>query len=252
MVTAPLGAGASASAQTPDSISGSAASQSATPLPSATPGAPQAVPEASQQANPATPVVPQQPPVVSNPLPPLQTSIWNEIGTHVDAIRFDGVRFGENDPLLGQLTQKAGQPLDPEKVRADQNRLFTSGRYRDLSLSAVKTATGVILIYAGVPRYYVGRVVILGVGSERLTSLLEFATRMDPGTAYTEAEVPAALDGLKASLAENGFYEPLINIETARDEANGQVNVTLQVKPGPQARIGAGTVSGKDPGISVA
>ena len=245
-----MGGTMTAFAQTPDSINGSAASQSATPPPSATPSAPQTVPEASQQANPATPAVPQQPPVVSNPLPPLQTSIWNEAGTHVDAIRFDGVRFGENDPLLNQLTQKVGQPLDPQKVRADQNRLFTSGRYRDLSLSGVKTATGIILIYAGVPRYYVGRVVILGVDSERLTSLLEFATKMDPGTPYTEAEVPAALDGLKSSLAENGYYQPTVDLHTGMDDRGHQVNVTVTIKVGPQARVGKVEVTGKDPGVT--
>ncbi len=246
----PLLCVAGVAAQSPTTLSGQAASQSAVPTPSVVPGSPQAVPEASQQANPATPTVPQQPPVVTNPLPPVTTSIWNEGGTNVAAVRFDGVHFAEKDPLLGQLTQKIGEALDPEKVRADLARLFMSGRYRDISVSGVRTADGLILIYAGVPRYYIGRVVILGVDSERLTSLLEFATRLDPGTPYTEAEIPAALDGVKSSLAENGFYQPTINVTTDQDDAGDQVNVTVAVKTGPKARVGKVTVSGKDPGIS--
>lgn len=238
-------------AQTPGTLNGSAASQTAEPTPSANPSAPVAVPEASRQANPATPTVAQTPPVVSNPLPPLATSVWSEGGVPVEAIRFDGVHFGEEDPLLKQLTQKTGQPLDPEKVRADLVRLFNSGRYRDISLNAVRTSTGLILIYAGVPRFYVGRVVIQGVGSERLTSLLEFATKLDPGTPYTEAEIPAALNGIKSSLAENGFFQPTIDIQTEPDVVGNQMNVTVGVKTGPQARVGAVAVTGKDPGISV-
>ena len=236
-------------AQSPGTLNTQSAGQPAPATPSANPTAPEAVPEASQQANPATPTVPQTPPVVTDALPALSTSVWGKVGVHVAAIRFDGVHFGENDPILAQLTQKAGQPLDPEKVRADLARLFKSGRYRDIALSGVTTSNGLVLIYAGVPRYYVGRISILGVPDERLTSLLEFATKLDPGTAYTETEIPAAVDGVKQSLADNGFYQPTVDISTMMDNAGEQVNVTVLVKTGPQAHIGAVTVSGKDPGI---
>ena len=242
-------------AQSPGTLNNGAASQPAAATPSAIAGAPQAVPEVSQQANPAslaTSNVPQTPPVVTNPLPPLETSVWSLGGQNVSAIRFDGVHFGENDPLLAQLVQKSAQPLDPQKVRADMARLFKSGRYRDISVNSVHTDNGLILIYAGVPRYYVGRVVILGVGSERLTSLLEFATKLDPGMPYSENQIPAALDGVKSSLAENGYYQPTIHIDTLSDDAGDQVNVTVAIKTGPQARVGTVTVSGKDPGITAA
>ncbi len=237
-------------AQTPGVLNNQSAAQPSAATPSVNPSAPQAVPEASQAANPAAPSVPQTPPVVTNALPALETPVWNEGGVHVAAIRFDGVHFGENDPLLAQLTQKAGQPLDPEKVRADLERLFKSGRYRDISLNSVRTANGVILIYAGVPRFYIGRVSIIGVASDRLASLLEFATKLDPGTPYTETEIPAALDGVKATLAENGYYQPVVGIATAREDAGAQMNVTVTVAIGPQARIGAVSVTGKDSGIT--
>ena len=247
-----LGPVADVAAQSPGTLNTQSAGTPADATPSANPSAPQAVPEASQQPNPAAPSVPQTPPVVTNALPALATTVWNEAGTRVDAIRFDGVHFSENDPLLAQLTQKAGQPLDPEKVRADLMRLFNSGRYRDISLSGVRNANGLILIYAGVPRFYVGRVSIVGVSSERLTSLLEFATKLDPGTPYTETEIPAALDGVKESLAENGYYQPTITIATVTDNIGHQIDVTVTVVIGPQASIGNVSVSGKDPGVSPA
>ncbi len=195
--------------------------------------------------------MPQVPPVVTNALPALPSSVWNQGGTNVAAIRFDGVTFAENDPTVTRLTQKAGQPLDPLKVRADLVQLFNSGRYRDISLSAETGADGLTLIYAGVPRYYIGRVQIVGVDSERLSSLLEFATKLDPGTAYTETDIPAALDGVKESLAENGYYQPTIDITTQRDDVGHQINVAIDVQIGPQALVGAVAVAGKDPGISV-
>ena len=237
-------------AQAPTTMNTQSAGQNPAPTPSVNPNAAQAVPEASQQANPSSPNVPQAPPVVTNPLPALVPSIWNEAGIQVTAIRFDGVHFSETDPILTQLTQKAGQPLDPEKVRADLARLFNSGRYRDISVSGVRNGQGMLLIYAGVPRYYIGRVEILGVQSEELTSLLEFATKLDPGTPYTETEVPAAIDGVKSSLADNGYYQPTIDVSSTKDDLGHQMNFTFMVEIGPQAHVGTVTVSGKDPGIT--
>jgi outer membrane protein insertion porin family len=240
-----------ASAQAPGNLNTGSAGQAAPATPSANPSAPQAVPEASQTPNPASPTVPQVPPVVTNPLPALGTSVWSQAGTNVAAVRFDGVTFAQTDPTITQLTQKAGQPLDPEKVRADLVHLFNSGRYRDISLSAETGASGLTLIYAGVPRYYIGRVEIVGVTSERLTSLLEFATKLDPGRPYTETDIPTALDGVKESLAENGYYQPTLNVTTEKDDIGHQINVSVEVQIGPQARVGTVAVTGKDPGISV-
>ncbi len=246
-----LATGSMAHAQSPSLLNSQSASEPAAQAPSVNPAAPMAVPQASQEANPATPTVRQSPPVVTNPLPALTPSLWDESGAKVSAIRFDGVRFDEQDPLLKQLSQHAGQPLDPEKVRADLFRLFSSGRYRDLSANLVKTEAGMQLIYAGVPRYYIGRVDIAGVSSERLSSLFEFATKLDPGTPYTETEIPAALDGVKESLAENGFYQPTIDVATNMDDVGHQINFTFMIQIGPQAKVGKVRITGKDPGVSV-
>ena len=166
-------------------------------------------------------------------------------------MRFDGVVFSKGDALLDEMTQKAGTKLDPEAVRADLRRLFASGRYRDISVRSESADGGIALVYVGVPRYYVGRVQIVGVGSERLSSLLEFATRLEPGTAYTEALVPAAVDGVKQSLARNGFYESKVDVSTTRDDAGRQVDFVFKVVPGPQARVGNLAIEGNDVGFTL-
>jgi outer membrane protein assembly factor BamA len=106
------------------------------------------------------------------------------------------------------------------------------------------------LIYVGVPRYFVGRVTIAGVKDERLASLLEYATKLQPGTDYTEAAIPAATEGVRQALASNGYYEPAITVKTTVDEAGGQVNEEFSVQVGPQARVGKIAVEGNDPGLT--
>ena len=217
------------------------------------PNAPEGTPQASTAPAAQTPAGSDQSSSaeVTNPLQPLPESIWSKAGVPVTGIQFEGVTFAPHDPIVTNLTQKTGEALDPQNVRSDIRRLYASGRYRDISVWGEKNGNGLTLIYAGVPRYYVGRVEIVGAQQERLTSLLEFATKLDPGTPFSEAEIPAGLAGVKQSLEQNGYYEADVQVATARDDVNKQVNVTFTIKQGPQARVGKVSLDGKDPGITV-
>jgi outer membrane protein assembly complex protein YaeT len=189
--------------------------------------------------------------IVTNVRPALAGNVWSLAGKNVSAVNFEGVTFSQNDPIFGQLKQRAGQPLDPAKVRDDLRLLFASGRYRDISVSTQPSAGGVTLVYAGAPRYYVGRVKIQGVPSERLASLLEFATKLDPGTPFTDAALPAAVQAVRDALAQNGYYQPVVDEVTTLDDVGHQVNATFTVALGPQARVGNVAVEGKETGISL-
>jgi outer membrane protein insertion porin family len=180
----------------------------------------------------------------------LTTTLWDWKGLRVDKIVFDGVTFDATDTLPSELTQKVGEPLDPEKVRESTRRLFASGRYRDISVRGVKQGDAVTLIFAGPPRFYVGRVTIEGVKSERLTSLLQFAAKLSPGTAFTEPQIAAGAEGIKLILQQNGYYEPTVAAKTETDIAGSQVNAIYTVNVGPQARVGLVTVEGTNLGFT--
>lgn len=183
--------------------------------------------------------------------PGLKTTIFQLQGLKVEAIRFEGVVFGPDDALIKQLPQKAGEPLDSEKVRQSMRRLFATGRYRTIGVSGVRDGDTVTLIFRGPTRYFVGRVQIDGVKLEQLSSLLEYSTNLNPGTPYVETAVPAAMELLKQTLAQNGYYQPVISVRTQTDDATQQVNVTYQINIGPQARIGEVALQGTDPGLSL-
>ena len=180
----------------------------------------------------------------------LTTSVWEWKGLRVDKILFEGVTFDATDTLPQELAQKVGTPLDPQQVRESLRRLFVSGRYRDISVRGVREGDGVTLIYAGVARYYVGRVTIVGVKSEQLSSLLEFATKLSPGTAFTEAQIPAGTQAVKEMLQEQGYYESTVSASSEIDVPDSQVNVTYTVTVGPQARVGQIALLGADTGLT--
>ena len=85
----------------------------------------------AQTADTAGPVVANQPAQVTNTLPALPTSLWSKAGTKVTAVRFAGVTFEEKNQILSELKQKAGEPLDPDKVRADIAAAVCVGTLRE-------------------------------------------------------------------------------------------------------------------------
>jgi outer membrane protein assembly factor BamA len=174
----------------------------------------------------------------------LSTSLWDWKGLRVDKIQFEGVTFDATDTLPQELPQKTGMPLDPQLVRAGLRRLFASGRYVDISVRGVRAGDAVTLIFTGTERYYVGRVTIVGVKSDRLASLLEFATKLSPGTAFSEPQIEVGYTGIKDMLQQQGYYEPVISSDSKVDVAGDQVNVTYTVAIGPQARVGQITLTG--------
>ena len=170
-------------------------------------------------------------------------------------IRYEGVDFDKSDKLTAELSQKAGEPLDPAKVRQTTRRLFITGRYRNIAVRVEPTSpeadSPITLIFEGIARFYVGRVQILGVKDDRLTSLLQYGSKLNPGSSYTEADATTGIDALKLVLAQNGFYQPTVTVKTVSDTAGQQMNITYTVAIGPQARVGKVTIAGKDPGITI-
>jgi outer membrane protein insertion porin family len=173
-------------------------------------------------------------------------------GLRVENVEFQGVSFDAKDPLPAQLPQQVGQALDPAKVTSSVRKLFASGRYRDISVSGRSEGNGVTLIYVGKPRYFVGRVQIVGVKQERLAALLEYATKLQPGTQFTQSMIAAGTEGVRQSLASNGYFQPTVTATTTVDDAGDQVNATYSVNIGPQARVGQITLAGDGPGFTVA
>ncbi len=218
--------------------------------PGGTTTTPATVPQASQTDRPAgtqQATAPQLDSIGSG----LSTSVWAWKGLVVDKIEFEGVTFDKDDTLPDEIDQKVGQPLDPEKMRQSMRRLFDSGRYRDIELRGIRQGDRVTLIFAGRPRYYVGRVTIAGVSSDAMTSLLKYATKLNPGAALTAGAVAGGSEGIKQTLEQQGYYESKVSVERTTDEPNSQVNLVYTVTLGPQARVGQVSLDGSDPGMTI-
>jgi outer membrane protein assembly factor BamA len=144
-----------------------------------------------------------------------------------------------------------GDTLTVNNVRASLRRLYDSGLYDTIQVQGLRQSDGgVIVIFAGRPRLFIGRMQIFGIKNDRLQAQLAGSARLQPGTRYTQRKLSASQASIEQALTDNGFYEAKIERREQLDAPNSQVNVIYNIDPGRQAKVGNVKVDGT-PGMSL-
>jgi outer membrane protein assembly factor BamA len=202
----------------------------------------------------SSPVVSAQAAPAAIPLAPQdsrQGLLLDWAGLQVVSITFDGVREDLLKLLPSQLAQRAGEPLDPGKVRDSLRSLYATGLYQTVEVDGVRAGDHVSIIFSGVPRLFVGRVNVEGVKDERLDAVLDSATQLQAGTAYSESKAALAEPAIKTTLESNGYYRGQIATTKVIDHENSLVDVNFEVTTGDPARVGDVELTG-DSGLTEA
>ena len=90
-----------------------------------------------------------------------------------------------------------------------------------------------------------------GAKGATINTQLNRASQLAPGTRFTPAKLDLALEQMRATLAQNGFHEPVITHTLTAHPDEQLVDIAFHVVSGPQARVGTVSITG-DPGMSVA
>jgi outer membrane protein insertion porin family len=176
---------------------------------------------------------------------PGQGSLLDWEGLQVVSIAFDGVREDLLKPLPAQLPQQVGVPLDPGKVRESLRSLYATGLYQTIEVAGIRDGNNVSLIFSGDPRLFLGRVNVEGVKDERLDAVLDNATQLQAGTAYSESKVALAEPAVSAALQNNGYYRGQIAATKVIDHENSLVDINFYTTTGAQARVGDVELTGE-------
>jgi outer membrane protein insertion porin family len=171
-------------------------------------------------------------------------------GNKVTGIRFDGVKASMLGPLPAQLELKSGDTLTDEKVRASLKRLYDSGLYDTIQVQGLRSNGGVLVIFSGRPRLFIGRVQIFGIKDDRLQGRIAGSARLQPGTRYTQRKLDNSQAAIEQALTDNGFYQATVERREQLDAPNSQVNVIYNIHLGKQATIGNVKIDGT-PGMSL-
>ncbi|HEX4310293.1 MAG TPA: POTRA domain-containing protein [Acidobacteriaceae bacterium] len=181
---------------------------------------------------------------------PTSADLEGWAGLSVTNIGFEGVVANALDPLPAQLEQQPNAPLDPVRVRASLRRLYATGLYQSISVSGQRQGQGVALVFKGTPTLFLGRILVRGVKNSHLSNQLNYSTRLNPGTPFTEQKLNRAVSLLQQTLQQNGYYQASIVRHTAVDKTDAEINVQFNVNTGKTARVGDVAVEG-DSGMDV-
>lgn len=150
---------------------------------------------------------------------------------------------------------ETGAPLSPQALRRTVQRLFQTGRYRNVIVRSRpaepppgSTGAWVRLVVEALPvRIVAGVSVVLeGEHSPLDEAALRDASGIRAGEAFEDGDLDTASERIRAALARRGFRSADVSAG-ARGEAS--VSVELRVRPGAPVRVRSVRLAG-DPGPS--
>ncbi len=141
------------------------------------------------------------------------------------------------EELRAILPLQEGDRLEAQAVRETITRLYATGRYRDIVIDAQPLNPGSVeLVVRTTPSWFVGSVSVEGVPPPPGRNQLIYATGLELGRSFDEADVDRAVENLQRLLRANGFFEARIRPELTRDPEFYQVHLRFVIEPGPRAR----------------
>lgn len=168
----------------------------------------------------------------------------------------------EGRPIVEVQYSPAQQPLDPqdlqqiqpvragaryrsEDIAAAIDRLFATGRYRDIQVDAEPKGDGVVVRFLTAERWFVGHV---GAGGKMPkppdSGQIIAASRMDLGTPFDEDELKTAEKNIRELLERNGLYQAEVRPDVERDPETQQLHFTFVIRPGKRARYDKPVIRG--------
>jgi outer membrane protein assembly complex protein YaeT len=152
--------------------------------------------------------------------------------------------------LLEMLPFRVGEPILPGQARAAIERLYATGRYADIQIEAWPLDGGLEIRIVTEPAQFVGRVTAEGAPDPPNAAAVASAARLDLGSPFDRADLVAATENIRRTLANHGYFEPRIRHRLEYDPRTQQVNIVFEIDRGPRARYASPEIRG-DPARSL-
>ena len=150
-------------------------------------------------------------------------------------VRDDGKVLEEN---LRGLSVKLGEPLRAEEVAASIRTLFQKGNFADVRAEMFPLPDGIRLDFLVRENLFINQVLIRGLKPPPTEASAAASMQLSLGQTYRAADVAEGLERLKESLREEGLYQAKVTADQIPRPETHQLDVIVQVDPGPRARLG--------------
>ncbi len=167
------------------------------------------------------------------------TNMLSYQGLPVRDIRISGALAGQDSKILSLIAQSKDEPFDRAKIRQTIKNLYSTGRYTDVAVEAERTPDGgVALNFVFQLNYFIGSLEVEGAPDRPTAGQIANVTKFQLGEQLTLDKITRALDRIRVLMEDNGFYHSTTSYQEETQVETQQVNIHLQVTPGPSAHVG--------------
>jgi len=168
-------------------------------------------------------------------------------GQRVTLIRVVDESGAVLDDKSAGLPLQPGQPFTIEAERESLRQLFRGGRYADIVAEVSPADGGLQLVFRVKQNFYVSQVRTTGLHEPPSDSQAASALQLSLGEPFRESEMSAALDRLKHTLEDEGLYQAKLGYQLIPRVDTRQMDITVNVQPGPRARVGTLKLANETP-----
>lgn len=149
---------------------------------------------------------------------------------------------------LDRLLQvPVGEPLKSADVRHAIERLYATGRFADIRVDANPEASGVALVFATEPNFFISRVSIDGENEPPNRNQLTASSQLELGTLFREDAVSAAIARMQERLRANGLYQATIQQRVDKLPATEEASIYFDLNTGKRARFAGIELKSQEP-----
>ncbi len=143
------------------------------------------------------------------------------------------------------LPMHPGVALSLADVHTAIQNLYQTGRFSNISISAVYEGSTLVLNISTELSYFVGQVTIDGVAEPPNKSQLTTASKLELGMPFEDNDMEQAVQNMVDRMRANGLYNAKVDYTLDRDPATEEAAVHFNIKAGARARFDGVTLTGK-------
>ena len=162
----------------------------------------------------------------------------------VEKVELPGVAEHDQGHLLDLISQKAGTPLERERIRESIRALYATGRFADIQAEVAPAGEEVDLSFVTSPNFFVGAVTVEGAPARPTANQIVNASKLQLGELFTREKLNRGLENIRQLMQENGYYRARVTGESTSNPTTQQVEVLVHVSAGSQAHVGEVKVTG--------
>ncbi len=138
-----------------------------------------------------------------------------------------------------------GDQLKLSDVHTAIQNLYGTGRFANISISAVNEGATLVLNISTELSYFVGQVTIDGVQEPPNRGQLTTASKLELGAPFEDNDMEQAVQNMVERMRANGFHNAKIDFNVDRDPATEEAAIHFDMHAGNRARFDGVNLTGK-------